>query len=91
MLVFVLLHPDILPEAIEVTTTSEVPKIKERRRKRKQEIQEITVEATPAEGSPDKSTSKRRKRSHKDSKPNIAHSCVGDNVSKVIIESNLVR
>jgi len=48
----------------------------------------MTVEATPTEESPDKLISKRRKRSHKDSKPNSANSCVGDNVSKVIIEPN---
>jgi len=79
------------PEDVEIINASEVPKNKERRRKRKQEVLEMTVEATPTEESPDKSISKRRKRRHKDSKPNSAHSCVGDNVSKVIIEPNLVQ
>jgi len=48
----------------------------------------MTVEAAPTEESPDKSISKRKKQSHKDSKPNSTHSCVGDNVSKVIVEPN---
>jgi len=73
------LQPEVLPEAIEVTTASEVPKAKENRRKRKQEAQEIVVEATAADESPTKSSSKRKRHNHKDSNPNSAHSCVGDN------------
>jgi len=75
------LQPEILPEAIEVTTVSEAPKDKESRRKRKQETHNITVEATAADKSPGESSSKRRK--HKDLNPNSAHSHVGDNGSKV--------
>jgi len=71
----------VLPEDIEVTTVPEAPKGQESRRKRKQETQNITVEATAADKSPDESSSKRRK--HKDSNPNSAHSHVGDNGSKV--------
>jgi len=76
------LHPEILPEAIEDTTVPEAPKAKESGRKRKQETQKIVVEATIADESPGKSSSKRRK--HKDSNPNSAHSHVGDNGSKVL-------
>jgi len=75
------LQPEVLPEAIEVTTVPEVPKTQESRRKRKQETQNINVEATAADKSPGESSSKRRK--HKDSNPNSAHSHVGDNGSKV--------
>jgi len=71
------LQPEILPEAIEVTTVPEAPKGKESQRKRKQETQNIVVKATTADESPGKSSSKRRK--HKDSNPNSAHSHVGDN------------
>jgi len=75
------LQPEILPEAVEVTTVREAPKAKESRRKRKQETQNIIVEATVADKSPGEWSSKRRK--HKDSNPNSAHSHVGDNGSKV--------
>jgi len=85
MSIFVLLQLGVPREAVEVINAFEAPKNKERRRKRKQEALETTVEATPTEGSPDKSISKRKKRSHKDSKRNSAHSCNGDNVSKVIL------
>jgi len=64
-----------------------VPKDKERRQKRKQEISKTTVETASFEGSPDKaSVKKKRKHGNKDSNPNSAHSCVGDNVSKVYLE-----
>jgi len=79
---------DAPSEAVEIINASKAPKNKVRRRKRKQEVLEMTVEAAPTEESPDKSISKRKKRSHKDSKPNSAYSCVGDNVSKVIVEPN---
>ena len=79
---------DVPFEAVEIINASETSKNKEHRRKRKQEVLEMTVEAAPTEESPDKSISKRKKRSYKDSKPNSAHSCVGDNVSKVIVEPN---
>jgi len=91
MLIFAFLQLEVLPEAVEVVNAPEAPKNKERRRKRKQEVLEPAVEATPTQGSPDKSFSKRKTRSHKDSKPNNAQSCVGDNVSKVIIELHLIR
>jgi len=77
---------DAPSEAVEIINASEAPKNKERRRKMKQEVLEMTVEAAPTEESPDKTISKRKKRSHKDSKPNNAHSCVDDNVLKVITE-----
>ena len=80
---------DVPSEAVEIINASEAPKYKERRRKRKQEVLEITVEAEPTEESLDKSISKRKKRSYKDLNPNSAHSCVGDNVSKVIVEPNI--
>jgi len=76
------LQPEILPEAIEVTTIPEAPKAKESRRKRKQETQNIVVEATTADKPPGESSSKRRK--HKDLNPNSSHSHVGDNGSKVL-------
>jgi len=76
------LQPEILPEAIEITTVPEAPKAKEIRRKRKQETLKIVVEATTADKSPGESSSKRRK--HKDSDPNSSHSHVGDNCSKVV-------
>jgi len=79
---------DAPSEAVEIINASEAPKNKERRRKRKQEVLEMTVEAVPTEESPNKSISKRKKCSHKDSKPNSAHCCIGDNVSKVIVEPN---
>jgi hypothetical protein len=82
-------QPDSPSEAIEVTTTSEMPKAKEGRKKRKHKVQEITVETTHTEGSQAKSSSKRRKHGHNDSNPNSAHSCVGDNVSKVIYRANV--
>jgi len=84
---FIFFHLEVLPETVEaVEDAPEAPKSKERRKKRKQEALGTTTEATPVEESPEKSISNKRKRSHKDSKPNSAHSCVGDNVSKVIIE-----
>ena len=82
------MHLGVPPEVVEIINASEAQKNKERRRKRKQEVLEMTVEAMPTEESPDKSISKRKKRSHRDSKPNNAHSCVGDNVLKVIMEPN---
>jgi len=75
------LKPEVPPNAIEVTTISEAPKAQESRKKRKQETQNVSVERTAADKSPGKSSSKRRK--HKDSNPNSAHSHVGDNGSKV--------
>jgi len=54
-----------------------------------QEAQSITLEETPLEESPRQTVSKKKKFGRKDSKPNSAHSCVGDNTSKVIIESPL--
>jgi len=66
-------------------------KNKEHQRKREQEALTTTVEETPPEESPSKIVSKKRKRGHKDSKPNSAHSCVGDNASKIILELILVQ
>jgi hypothetical protein len=77
-------QPDSTSEAIEVTTTSKMPKTKEGRRKRKHKAREITIETTHTEGSPAKSSSNKRKHGQKDSNLNSAHYCVGDNVSKVI-------
>ena len=89
---------EVLLETVEaIEDAPGAPKNKERRKKRKQEALgatkalDMTTEKTPVEGSPEKSISKRRERSHKDSKPNNAHSCVGDNVSKVIIDPHLIR
>jgi hypothetical protein len=84
------IQPDSISGAIETTTTSKMPKTKEGRKKRKHKVQKITVETTHTEGSPAKSNSKRLKLDHKDSNPNNVHSCVGDNVSKVIYRSNAV-
>jgi len=75
------LQPEVPPKAIEVTTISKAPKAQESRKKRKQETLNVTVETTVADKSPGESSSKRRK--HKDSNPNSAHSHVGDNGSKV--------
>ena len=75
------LQPEVLPTAAEVTTVSEAPKAQEIRKKRKQETRNVTVETTATYKSPGESSSKRRK--HKDSNPNSAHSHVGDNGSNV--------
>jgi len=75
------LQPEVPPNAAEVTTISEAPKAQESRKKRKQETQNMTIETTAADKSPGESSSKRRK--HKDSNPNSAHSHVGYNGSKV--------
>jgi hypothetical protein len=83
-------QPDSTSGAIEVTTTSEKPKPKESRKKRKHKTQEITVETTHTDGSPVKSSPKRRKQGHKNSNPNNTQSCVGDNVSKVIYLFNAI-
>ena len=80
------LQPDVSLKADEVIEISEIPKNKERPRKREQDVQTTTVEETPLEESPSKTASKKKKRGHKDSRPNNAHSCVGDNTSKVILE-----
>jgi len=88
---FTFLQLEVLPEAVEVVDAPEALKNKERRKKRKQEALDTTIEATPIEGSLEKSISKRRKHSHKDSKPNSAHSCVGDNVPNVITEPYLIQ
>jgi hypothetical protein len=83
-------EPDSTSEAVEVTTTSEMPKTKEGRRKRKHKVQETTIETTHTEGSPIKSSPKRRKHMHKHSNPNSAQSCVGDNVSKVSYQPDAI-
>jgi hypothetical protein len=83
-------QPDSTSEAVEVTTTLEMPKAKEGRRKRKHKVQETTIETTHTEGSPIKSSPKRRKHKHKHSNPNSAQSCVGDNVSKVIYQLDVI-
>jgi hypothetical protein len=83
-------QPDSTSGAIEVTTTPEMPKTKEGRKKRKHKVQEITIETMHTEGSPVKSSPKRRKQGHKNSNPNSAQSYVGDNVSKVIYRSNVI-
>ena len=80
------LQPEALPTAAEVTTITEAPKAQESRKKRKQENRNVTVETTAADKSPCESSSKKRK--HKDSNPNSAHSHVGDNGSKV--ETSLI-
>ena len=85
------LQPDVPPNADEVIEISEIPKTKERRRKREQYVQTTTVEETPLEESLSKAASKKKKRGHKDSRPDIAHSCVGDNTSKVILEFISIR
>ena len=83
-------QPDSTSEAVEITTTSEMPKTKEGRKKRKHNVQEATIETTHTEGSPIKSSPKRRKHKHKNSNPNSAQSCVGDNVSKVSYEPDAI-
>jgi len=80
------LQPGVSPKADEVIEISEIPKNKERRRKRGQDVQTTTVEETPLEESPSKIASKKMKRGHKYLRPNSAHSCVGDNTSKVTLE-----
>jgi len=75
------LQPEVPHNAAKVTTISEAPKAQESRKKGKQETRNVTVETTTADKSPGESSSKRRK--HKDSNPNSAHSHVVDNGSKV--------
>jgi len=91
------LQLEVLPKTVEaVEDTSGVPKIKKRRKKRKQETLGITntlgmtTETTPIEESLEKSIPKKKRRGPKDSNPNSAHSCVGDNVSKVIFDPCLI-
>jgi len=67
------LQPGVSPNANEVIEISEIPKSKERRRKREQDAHTTTVEQTPLEESPSKAASKKKKR-------------VGDNTSKIILE-----
>jgi len=43
----------------------------------------MVVETTSIEGSHGKASARRKRHGHKDSNLNSAHSCVGDNVSKV--------
>jgi len=81
------LQREVLPTAAEVTTVNEAPKAQESRKKRKQESWNVTVETTAANKSPGESSSK--KRNHRDSNPNSAHSYVGDNGSKV--ETSLIQ
>jgi len=66
-----------------------VPKDKERRKKKKQEISKTVIETILTEESRDQANTRKKKRGHKDSNPASAHSCVGDNVSKVPFEQNL--
>jgi len=63
--------------------TTEAPKIHENRKKRKQEIRNVTVETNAADKSLGESSSKQKK--HRNSNPNSAHSHVGDNGLKVKI------
>jgi len=80
------LQPKFLPTAAEVTIVTEAPKAQESRKKRKQETRNVTIETTAADKSSGESSSKKRK--HRDSNPNSAHSHVGDNGSKV--ETSLI-
>jgi len=80
------LQPGVSPKADEVIEISEILKNKERRRKREQDVQTTSVKETPLEESPSKIESKKKKRGHKDSRPNSTHSCVGDNTSKVTLK-----
>jgi len=49
----------------------------------------MVIETIPTEGSPDQAHVKKKKQGHKDSNPNSAHSCVGDNVLKVFFKLDL--
>ena len=79
-------QPRVSYEAVEVAKTSEGSKDKESRKRRKQDTAKTVVETTSIEGSPDKANVRKKKHGHKDSNPNSAHSCVGDNVSMVHFE-----
>jgi len=53
---------------------------------KKQEISKTVIGTIPIEESSDQASARRKKCDHKDSNPSSAHSCVGDNVSKVPIK-----
>ena len=84
------IQPDVSPNADEMVEISEILKAKERRRKREQDVQTTNFEEAPLGESPSKAASKKKKRGHKDSRPNNAHSCVEDNTFKVILEFFLI-